>query len=626
MDNGHKTGNGVSTAICGTAPVPAEEIEAICAQFGNDKHRMLDILREVQDRYRCIAPATMDHVAAATGLTRIEVEGVASFYSFLSLAPKGRVTIRLCDDIVDRFSGVSEVACVFEEELGLKIGETSNDGAFSLEYTPCIGMCDQAPAAMVNDIVLTKLTPETARSAVQALKAGRSPEQLISERFEALTPSERALHMVDNNIRHAGAVLLGPVPEDAGLAKAATITPTQIISAIEESGLRGCGGAGFTTGRKWRFAASERAEKHFVICNADEGEPGTFKDRVLLTERPHLLIEGMTIAARAVGAREGILYLRGEYVYLRELLLQVLEERRRRGLLGKDILGVKGFDFDIRLQLGAGAYICGEEGALISSCEGLPGEPKTRPPFPVNRGYLGYPTVVNNVETFCHAARILDKGAAWFNAMGMEGSHGTKLLSVCGDCLNPGIYELPYGHTVRELLAMVGGEDAAAVQVGGPSGTMIARDSFHRKLTFDDLATGGAIIVFNGERNVLEIVEYYMSFFVHESCGYCTPCRVGNVFLQKAIQKFRKGLANPEDIDYLKDLSGTIIETSRCGLGMTSPNPVLTTLKNFPLVYSAVIKPSKDGIRDTFDIQSAIDGARKIAKRRSYIFDKDFTQ
>lgn len=626
MDNGQTGGNGIAAPACGVTPVPAGVIEEICARFGNDMHRMLDILREVQDRFQSISPATMDLIAAQTGLTRIEVEGVASFYSFLSLTPKGRVTIRLCDDIVDRYSGLEEVTAALEAVLGIRIGETSDDGAFSLEYTPCIGMCDQAPAAMVNDVILTTLTAETARQAAEALKAGERPEQLVSSRFDRLSPYQRALHMVDNNIRHAGEVLLGPVPNEAGLDKAASLSPAQIVNIVEESGLRGCGGAGFTTGRKWRFAAAEKSEKSYIICNADEGEPGTFKDRVLLTERPHLLFEGMTIAARAVNASEGILYLRGEYVYLRDYLEEVLEDRRRKGLLGKDILGETGFHFDIRIQMGAGAYICGEEGALISSCEGLPGEPKTRPPFPVNRGYLGYPTVVNNVETFCHAARILDKGADWFHAMGTDGSHGTKLFSVCGDCRNPGIYELPYGHTMRELLEQVGGEDAAAVQVGGPSGEMIARDSFHRRLTFDDLATGGAIIIFNGERNILEIVEYYMSFFVHESCGYCTPCRVGNVFLQKAIQKFRQGLANPEDIDYLKELSGTIIETSRCGLGMTSPNPILSTLRNFPLVYSATSKPTRDGIRDTFDIQAAIDGARKIAKRRSYIFDKDFSQ
>lgn len=609
----------------GSTEMPGQvEVARICESYANDPHRLLDILRDIQDRFRCISRETMKSVARETDLSEIEVEGVASFYAFLSVEPKGRVSIRLCDDIVDRFAGLEDVTEAFEKELGLKVGETSADGAFSLEYTPCIGMCDQAPAAMINDVVVTSLTPERAREIASALIGGKTPEDLVSQRFNELTPHERARRMVENNIRHAGAVLLGAVPQEAGLTKALALTPSQIIDTVEASGLRGCGGAGFGSGRKWRLAAEAAADGRVVICNADEGEPGTFKDRVLLTERPHLLIEGMTIAARSIGADTGILYLRGEYVYLREHLEEVLADRRARGLLGARILGVEGFDFDIRLQLGAGAYICGEEGALISSCEGLPGEPKTRPPFPVTRGYLGLPTVVNNVETFCHAARILDRGAKWFFDMGTEGSHGTKLFSVSGDCLNPGVYELPYGLSVRQLLEMAGGEDAAAVLVGGPSGTMIARDTFDRRLTFDDLATGGAIIIFSSTRNILEIVEYYMSFFVHESCGYCTPCRVGNVFLQMAVAKFRKGLANPADIDYLRELSGTIIETSRCGLGMTSPNPILSTLENFPLVYSAMVKPSKDRIRATFDIQSAISDARHLAKRRSYIFDKDF--
>lgn len=608
----------------GTNTPDQTQVAEICEAHANDPHRMLDILREIQDRFRWISRDTMKTVARQTALSEIAVEGVASFYAFLSSEPRGAVTIRLCDDIVDRFAGLADVTEAFETALGIKVGETSADGAFSLEYTPCIGMCDQAPAAMINDVVLTALTPNKVQRITEDLQSGKRPEDLISHRFDELTPHERAHRMVDNNIRHAGAVLLGTTPVDAGLKKALDLRPSQIIDMIEASGLRGCGGAGFTSGRKWRFAAEAEAGRRVVICNADEGEPGTFKDRVLLTERPHLLIEGMTISARAIGASEGILYLRGEYVYLRELLEEVLADRRARGLLGEQIMGVEGFDFDVRLQLGAGAYICGEEGALISSCEGLPGEPKTRPPFPVTRGYQGFPTVVNNVETFCHAARILDRGAKWFFDIGTEGSHGTKLFSVSGDCLNPGVYELPYGLSVRELLEMAGGEDAAAVLVGGPSGTMIARDTFDRKLTFDDLATGGAIVIFSSARNILEIVEYYMSFFVHESCGYCTPCRVGNVFLQKAVAKFRQGLANPADIDYLKDLSSTIIETSRCGLGMTSPNPILSTLENFPLVYSAMVKPSENRIRATFDIQSAIADARHLAKRRSHIFDKDF--
>lgn len=602
------------------------EVARICALYQRDPHRMLDIVRAVQDRYRCVSRQSMKTIAAETGLTQVAVEAVVSFYAFLSQEPKGRATIRICDDIVDRFSGMPAVVEALESELGIKIGQTSPDGAVSLEYTPCIGMCDQAPAAMINDVVMTDLTPAKAREIASALMRGVSPEVLISDRFQELTPYERCKQMVADNIRHAGAVLLGPVPKEAGLRHVVNLAPEQIIDQIAASGLRGCGGAGFTTGEKWRLALQTAEDRRFVICNADEGEPGTFKDRVLLTERPGLLIEGMTVAARAVGAREGLIYLRGEYAYLQDLLEEVLAQRRRDGLLGKAILGKEGFDFDIRLQLGAGAYICGEEGALISSCEGLPGEPKTRPPFPVTKGYLGRPTVVNNVETFCHAARILDRGAQWFFDMGTEGSHGTKLFSISGDCTRPGIYELPYGLPLRDLLHMSGGEDAAAVLVGGPSGEMIAREAFDRLLTFDDLATGGAVIVFSGDRNILEIVEYYMSFFVHESCGYCTPCRVGNVFLQKAVAKFREGLANPSDCEYLEDLSRTIIETSRCGLGMTSPNPILSTLKNFPLVYSAMVKPPKDGIRATFDIQSAISNARVLAKRRSYIYDKDFSQ
>jgi [NiFe] hydrogenase diaphorase moiety large subunit len=596
----------------------ANEIGAICARFSNDRHRMLDMLLAVQKARRCIAPEAMEAIASAVGLTRIAVEGVASFYSFLSLVPKGRVTIRLCDDIVDRFSGLDAVVAAFETELGIKIGETSIDGAFSLEVTPCIGMCDQAPAAMINDLVATRLTAKRAREIARGLKAGLSVEETLVSDHARLSPYERARVQVQNNVRQPGAVLLGPVPEDAGLRAALALAPEAIIDAVEASGLRGCGGAGFTTGRKWRLAAAAASGRRFVICNADEGEPGTFKDRVLLTERADLVFEGMTIAARAVGAAEGILYLRGEYVYLHDHLETVLAARRAKGVLGTG--------FDIRIQMGAGAYICGEEGSLISSCEGLPGEPKTRPPFPVTRGYLGHPTVVNNVETFAHVARILDRGAGWFHAIGTDKSHGTKLFSVSGDCARPGVYELPYGVTLRELLTLAGAEDAAAVQVGGPSGTMVGRDSLDRRLTFDDLATGGAVIVFSSRRNILEIVDYYMSFFVHESCGYCTPCRVGNVFLKKAVEKFRKGQANDDDIAYLKDLSATIIETSRCGLGMTSPNPVLSSLQNFPLVYAALTKPTKDGIKATFDIQSAIEGARGIAKRRSYIFDKDFTK
>ncbi len=602
------------------------EIKAICARFDDDPHRMLDILQEVQTRFRFVSAEAMEVVARATGLTRVAVDAVVSFYSFLSDTPNGRITIRLCDDIVDRFSGLDAVIAAFEAELGIKVGQTSDDGGVSLDVTPCIGMCDQAPAALINDVVLTSLSADRVPEIVERLRQGEAPGLLIGARYYQKPPLDRVRDAVRNNIRHAGAVLLGPVSADAGLKKAAGLCPEQIIDRIEESGLRGCGGAGFPVARKLRYATQNDATRRFVFCNADEGEPGTFKDRVLLTERAHLMVEGMTIAARAIGAEEGLIYLRGEYAYMREHILQVLEDRRQQELLGRDIMGRAGFHFDIRLQMGAGSYICGEAGAMISSCEGLPGEPKTKPPSSVVRGYFGLPTVVNNVETFCHIARVIDRGAEWFCSMGTDTSPGTKLFSVSGDCLNPGIYELEYGLTLAELLDMAGAPEAAAVMVGGPSGTIIGREHFGRRLVFGDLPTGGAVMVFGPQRNILEIVDYYMAFFAHESCGYCTPCRVGNVFLHKAVQKIRAGQGKQADLDYIREYSATIMETSRCGLGHTSPNPILSTLKNFPLLYAAMLKGGGDRTQPTFNIQDAIEEARSIAQRRSYIFDRDFTQ
>ena len=277
--------------------------------------------------------------------------------------------------------------------------------------------------------------------------------------------------------------------------------------------------------------------------------------------------------------------------------------------------------FDIRIQSGAGAYICGEESALISSCEGLRGEPKTRPPFPVQKGFLGHPTIVNNVETFCCAARILDRGPKWFSAIGTEKSSGTKLLSVSGDCARPGIYEVPFGIRVADVLDMAGADDPTIVQVGGASGEMLNRGSFERKICFEDLSTGGSFMTFNSGRNMLKIVDYFLEFFIHESCGYCTPCRVGNVFLRERIQKIMEGYAVKADLDYLKDLSRTIMMTSRCGLGNTSPRPVLSSIDQFPVVYASLLGEGEEGLQAGFSIQKALEESRRIAKRKSMIYD-----
>ncbi|HEB61264.1 MAG TPA: NADH:ubiquinone oxidoreductase, partial [Phycisphaeraceae bacterium] len=375
--------------------------------------------------------------------------------------------------------------------------------------------------------------------------------------------------------------------------------------------------SGFPTGMKWEFTRGAPGEHKYVLCNADEGEPGTFKDRVLLTELPDRIFAGMTIAGYAIGAEQGIIYVRSEYRYLIPFLESVLEQRRKDGLLGKNVLGKEGYNFDIRIQMGAGAYVCGEETALISSCEGLRGDPKNRPPFPAQKGYKGYPSVVNNVETLCCVTKILELGPATFNEFGCEGSAGTKLLSISGDCSQPGVYEVPLGITLREVLEMCGGNDAAAVQVGGASGQMIGPDKFGRSICFDDLATGGSLMIFDSSRDLLDIVDTFMEFFIEESCGYCTPCRVGNVLLKERLDKIIEGKADASDLDYLQSLGETVKTCSRCGLGQTSPNPILTTLKNFRKVYEARLREDKTGLLPTFDLAGAVTDAERVTGRKS---------
>ena len=435
-------------------------VKEACKKFEKDSGRIIDILWEVQNKHGCINGETMELIASEVSSHRVEIEGIVSFYSFFSEEQKGKIIIRLCDDIVDRHAGIGQIANVFSKELGVGMWETSSDENFSLEYTPCIGMSDQAPAALINEVVVTNLTPESARAIARSLKRDLDPSKLVQKTGDGNNANKLVNAMVKNNIRLKGEVLLNDeISVEAGLKKALKKTPDEVIQEVVDSGLRGCGGAGFPTGKKWKLARRTKASQRFVICNADEGEPGTFKDRVLLTERADLLFVGMTIAAYAIESKSGILYLRAEYEYLRPFLESLLKTRRENGLLGKNIGNKEGFDFDIRIQLGAGAYICGEESSLISSCEGLRGEPKNRPPFPAEKGYLGYPTIVNNVETFCCSARILDQGSKWFAGMGTKKSRGTKLLSVCGDCTRPGIYEVPFGIEVAELLKMVGAED-----------------------------------------------------------------------------------------------------------------------------------------------------------------------
>jgi [NiFe] hydrogenase diaphorase moiety large subunit len=366
----------------------------------------------------------------------------------------------------------------------------------------------------------------------------------------------------------------------SSLEKAFSLKREDILYELKLSGLKGRGGAGFPVSTKWMLTAAAKSDEKYIICNADEGEPGTFKDKFLLNEYPQLVIEGMIVGGYVIGAKTGIIYLRREYFYLLGSLNNVLSEMRKDNLLGKNILG-KGVDFEVEIFMGEGAYVCGEETALIESMEGRRGEARNRPPFPVTSGFLKNPTVVNNVETLATVPKIVLMGGEKFAEFGLGKTKGTKLISVSGDCEKPGVYEIEWGKSINDILDLVEGKNAKAVQVGGASGICLDRSQFNRKLGYEDISTGGSIIVIGKNRKMLDVLENFMEFFVEESCGQCTPCRVGNKKLLDFVFRLKNEKVNSNEVRKYKELAETMQLTSKCGLGQSSPNPFLSILENF---------------------------------------------
>ena len=588
-------------------------VKQVVSKYGNDKTRLMDIISDVQNELGCVSDDAVVQIARALNISRVDVDGVITFYHFFTKTPRGKYTIYLNNSAVAIMKGRAAVAKAFEEAVGCTFGKTTQDGVIGLYDTSCIGMNDQEPAAIINGVVFTNLTTDKVKDIVAGMKAGKKINDLVKEYGDGANQSELVHSMVKNNIMRKGPVLFAPYEKGTAIKTALAKKPEDVIEEVKIANLRGRGGAGFPTGMKWEFCRKAQGAKHYVVCNADEGEPGTFKDRVILTELPHMLFEGMAIAGYAVGASEGVLYLRAEYLYLKKYLDKILDDLKAKNILGKNIAG-KGFDFDIRIQMGAGAYVCGEESALIESAEGKRGEPRNRPPFPVEKGYLGYPTTVNNVETLCCTTRIMLEGGEWFAKMGTAQSKGTKLVSVSGDCDNPGVYEVEFGTTISTLLELVGGRTAKAVQVGGPSGTCIGKKDFGRRICFDDLATGGSMIIIGPNRDLFEIVHNFMDFFVEESCGWCVPCRAGNVILKQKLEKIISGKASLKDIQELEEWCRIVKATSRCGLGQTSPNPIYTTIQNFKEIYEAKVKKDTDYV-STFDLLAAVEESCKTAGR-----------
>lgn len=582
----------------------ARVITAVLARHHHDGTRLMQILRETQEEIGWLAPATLTAIAQGVKLPRARVEGAASFYSFFHTKPMGRYRVLWSDNITDRMLGNRDLMARMCKKLWLKPGQVSEDGLVSVDTTSCTGMCDQGPAILVNYRAVTRLTAERVDKIVDLIRHEVPLAQWPAEFFA-----------VEDNIRRKDILLAGDFAP--GDALKALKSPQEVLDQIKLSGLRGRGGAGFSTGQKWEFCRAAvgdgKESTHYVVCNADEGEPGTFKDRVLLNSYADMVFEGMTVAGYVIGAKKGMVYLRGEYRHLLEPLNAVLERRRAAKLLGKGILGRTGFDFDIEVQMGAGAYVCGEETALIESLEGKRGVPRKRPPFPVTNGFLNQPTAVNNVETLASAALIAARGGAWYKAIGTPKSAGTKLLSVSGDCERPGIYEYPYGVTVAQVLADCGARDTQACQIAGASGICVAPSEFNRKIAFEDIPTGGSFMVFDKTRDMFEVAHNFAHFFAHESCGFCTPCRVGTTLLKNVMDKIMDGHGGEYDLNDAMTIVKVLKTASHCGLGQTAGNAVADTVKKFRPSYE--LRLINRDFEPAFDLDKELSKMREVTGR-----------
>ena len=557
-----------------------EALEKILSRYGHSPHGLVQILRETQSQTAWLPRELLGVIAGKLGLTLAHVQGVAGFYRFFHTQPVGAFRVLFSDNITDRLLGSEALLQDLCQRLQVKPNQMRADGRVSVATTSCTGLCEQGPAALINhQQVVTRLTPERIEQMAALIEQQVAP---------GLWPAEWS--RVEDSIRLAD-VKLGHQPAPGqGIAAAIARGPQGMLDDLKRAKLRGRGGAGYATATKWQLCRNAPGQTHYVVCNADEGEPGTFKDRVLLTSYADTVVEGMTIAAYVVGAQRGLMYLRGEYRYLLEPLQLMLQRRRQQGLLGTAIQGQAGFDFDIEIHVGAGSYVCGEESALIESLEGKRGTPRIRPPFPVERGYLDQPTTVNNVETFSAATHIAVNGGAWWSTIGTAQSTGTKIHSVSGDCERPGLYEYPFGTRIGRILEDCGAKDTQAVQVGGPSGVCLSAFEFTRRIGFEDVPTAGAFMVFDRTRDMFEVARNFAQFFAHESCGFCTPCRVGTELVVRRLDKLKQGYGSSEDVQVLFQLDKLMHGTTHCGLGAAACNPLRDTIAKFRPAYERHLK------------------------------------
>ncbi|HET9912827.1 MAG TPA: NAD(P)H-dependent oxidoreductase subunit E [Anaerolineales bacterium] len=541
---------------------------------------LLPALHAAQKIYGWISEPVAAEIARSLRVPLADVHGVIEFYSLFYNEPVGKRIVRVCTDQACALKDADGILHRLCSQHGLEPGQTTRDLSLTIEASPCLGLCEHAPAVWTTDD--------------RRWTIGNGS-----------TESDRPSSMVYGPIRLLtancgnGTTSLAQYGNYPALTKALGMKPEEIVSEIKASGLVGRGGAAFPTGIKWEGAAKAQADQKYVVGNTDESEPGTFKDRILLLDDPHRTIEGMLIAGYAIGADKGYFYVRGEYPYILPVLEQSLNEARQANLLGENILG-SDFSFDIELRVGAGAYICGEETALFESVEGKRGFPRVKPPFPTTYGLFGKPTVINNVETLCNIPLIISQGAGEYRRMGTDKSPGPKLFCVSGDVTQPGLYEVPFGVTLRDLLEMAGGPSAAlrvngkrlqAVLFGGAAGAFATSEHLDVRMTFEDLRAAGlplgsgVVMVFDETRDLRDVLKRLGHFFAHESCGKCYPCQIGTQRQKEILDRIAAGDILEGDLLRLQDVGWTMTDASLCGLGQTAASAVLSAMKLWPEMF-----------------------------------------
>ena len=585
------------------------KISEITKFYENKPKNLVQVLRDIHQKQSYITSEQLKEVAKNLNLSLSKVYGTTTFYTLLSPNPKGKYVIKICSSTPCYMAGSENLLKYFKDKLKIREGETTADGLFTLEMTSCLGICAVAPAMMVNNKVYGDLTPKKLDQIIEKCQTGEiETEKLISLGANILEKEEKIV------LQNCGIINPESIEDYrkkggyAALSKAITeMTPQEIIKEVKNSNLVGRGGAAFPTGLKWEFTFRAANKPKYIVCNADEGEPGTFKDRLILEGDPHKIIEAMAIAGYAVGAEYGYIYIRGEYGLSIKRINLAINKAKENNFLGKNILGTN-FSFDIEVREGAGAYICGDETALMESIEGKRGEPRLKPPYPPTSGLWNKPTVINNVETLANIPSIILKGADWYNKIGLAESAGTKVLTLLGDIKNQGAVEVPLGTNLKDIIYDIGGgikerKKLKMVQLGGPSGSCLTADMVDVSLDYKVLAQAGlslgsgVVLVLNEDRCIIDVVRNMARFFRHESCGKCTPCREGVKMIYNLLTKIALGKGEDNDLETLKSLGETMKDASFCGLGQSAPNSLLDTLKLFTNEYTEHIQkkgcPSK---------------------------------